>query len=221
MERLPVKKGKKFWGEMWWDVLHSAAAFYTQDRANEFRLLIQGYKGNIPCKQCKVHFIQNLANHPIEPYLADAGKLLFWTYIMHDTVNQIHNSHRLEDPPKISPPFPKIVEKYTITPSEHWDTAWKFVLHTAAVVYTPEKADDYILLVKSFKGLIPSITSRVRFNQALEKVPVEPYSRNNHDVFFWSYVIANMVKPSSMLPYADTKRYYFAGLDEECETCNR
>jgi len=222
MEQLPSKRGRKFWGEHWWDVLHSAAAFYSPELEEDFRLLVQGYKGNIVCKECKAHFIQNLARYPIDPYLDQSSKLLFWTYIIHDSVNQFHNSHRPNEPPKKSPPFSSIVEKYAKSSPDHWDKSWRFVLHTAAAVYTSDRAIDYTFLVKSFTKLIPSVATRVRFSQAVEETPVEPYLRNNHDLFFWSYVISNkMIKTSGvMVPFVDVKRYYFAGLGEECKTCN-
>lgn len=221
MERLPSKKGRKFWGESWWDGLHSAAAFYTPDHAEDYLLLLQGYKGCIPCGQCRIHFGQNLIKFPIEPYLIGNKELLFWTYIIHDSVNQSHNAHRQEEPLKISPSFPQIAEKYIISPPEKWDEAWCFILHSAAVVYIPDHANDYVKLVKSCIGLLPSKTSRVRFSQALEKCPVESYLRNNHDLFFWSYVICGMFLKSTKSPYQDVKRYYYSGLGEECKTCDK
>ena len=216
---VPLKKGRKFWGEPWWDVLHSGAASYTPDHAQDYLLLVQGYKGNIPCKRCRLHFAQNLINYPIESYLVSAKKLLLWTYIIHDAVNQAHT----DESPKLSPSFSSVVEKYA---RGDWDKSWKFVLHSAAVAYVPDHANDYRLLVKSFGGLIPSPTTRVRFNQALEKCPVEPYLRNNHDLFFWSYLVGNMmlgIQPENGASpqYESVKRYYFSGLGEECKTCDR
>lgn len=240
MERQPSKKGKKFWGESWWDGLHSGAAFYTPDHANDYRLLIQGYKGGIPCKQCRMHFSQNLIRFPIDPYLSDPRKLLLWSYIIHDAVNQTHNSHTPQgadgEPPKVSPPFTEIVRKYTSSPPETWDRSWRFILHSSAAVYSPENANDYVCLVKAFAGLIPSPASRVRFVQALEECPVAPYLRNNHDLFFWSYTVCSLMMkkapvhssrnakttfgPETSAPYEEVKRYYFAGLGEDCKTCD-
>lgn len=220
MERSPSKKGRQFWGENHWDVLHSGAAFYTPDHAADYMLLIQGYKSNLPCKQCRTHFAQNLEKYPIEPYLSDANALLFWTYIVHDAVNQAHNSHRPEEQPKISPPFPAVVKKYMTSKPEQWDKAWCFVLACDAVLYTQDLAHGYSGLVKSYLGLLPSKTSRVRFSQVLEKCPLSPYLRNNHDLFFWTYVASNEFLKGTPIPYVDVKRYYFSGLGEECKTCD-
>ena len=238
MERQPSKKGKKFWGEQWWDGLHSGAAFYTPEHEKDFRLLIQGYKGNTPCKQCRMHFAQNLIKFPVDPYLTDSKKLLLWSYIVHDSVNQSHNSHiaGTGEPPKIYPQFHDVMKKYTTLPPETWDKSWRFILHSAAVVYTPESANDYVCLVKAFTGLIPSVASRVKFVQALEECPLAPYLRNNHDLFFWSYTVCSLMMkrapvnasrlsktafgPETSTSYEDVKRYYFAGLGEDCKTCD-
>src|SRR5437868_7458920 len=79
MEHLPPKKGRKFWGESWWDGLHSGAAFYTPEHAEDYRSLVQGYKSNIPCKQCRSHFSQNLLKYPLEAYLGNPRNLLLWS----------------------------------------------------------------------------------------------------------------------------------------------
>jgi hypothetical protein len=220
MERRLVSKGKKFWGESWWDGLHSCAAVYTPDHASDVILLIRGYKGSLPCRQCREHFSQNLILYPIKPYLTDNIKLLFWTYIIHDSVNKVHNSHNPDDI-KISPPFEDVVRKYTSLP-ENWDRSWKFILHSAAAVYTSESANDFVCLVKALTGLIPSRVSRVKFVKVLEECPVEPYLRNNHDLFFWSYVVCNSLMGSGRKkaePFEDVKRYFFVGLGEDCKAC--
>ena len=222
MERSPDKKGKRFWGEKWWDVLHSGAAFYTPDHSHDYLLLLQGYKGMIPCRQCRHHFSQNLVKYPIEPYLENNKKLLLWTYIVHDSVNQAHNSHNPSEPPKASPPFSQIVEKYTSSP-DRWMGSWRFVLHSAAASYTPSQAEDYIKLVKSYTGLIPSKVQRVKFDQTLERVPVETYLRSNQDLFFWTYIVCCVLaSPNGSVPaYIDVKKYYYSGLGEECKSCER
>lgn len=218
MESSSTKKGRAFWGENHWDVLHSSAAFYTPDLEPYYRMLIQAYKGLIPCSQCKTHFAENLVKFPIDSYLTNARRLLYWTYIVHDAVNVAHNTHRPQEPKKITPSFAFVVDKYTADP-EHWDRAWCFVLHCDAVLYSPENAKDYVDLVTACGALLPSKRSKVKFAQALEKCPLEPYLRNNLDLIFWAYVICNEFTKEKVRPFVETKRYYFSGLGEECKSC--
>ena len=221
MERIPSKKGRKFWGEPWWEPLHSAAASYTPDQAQAYKSLVKAYTALIPCHQCRDHFRQNLIKYPIDRYLKNNVELLFWTYIIHDAVNQTHNIHRPDDTPKVSPPFEQVRVKY-MRP-QNWEKSWWFVLHSAAASYEEDHADDYISLVYAYTILLPKQT-REQFKRAIAKAPVERYLRNNQELFFWSYLIFDMVTRTSptikLVPYEDVRRYYFMGLGEECKACN-
>lgn len=220
---MSLKKGKKFWGESWWVVLHSAAAGYTLDKAPYYRLLISSYTGLIPCQQCRDHFKENLQKYPVEKYLRSNEDLLFWTYIVHDAVNQSHNVTKPQDRPKFSPPFEEIRRIY-LNPSRGWEAEWWFVLHSAAAAYSPEHTEDYINLVKSYTGLMPEAERRLFVDQ-LAKTPLTRYLRNNQELFFWSYVMFDEVsktrdKGFRATSYVDVRRYYFMGLGEECKACN-
>lgn len=54
----------------------------------------------------------NLKKYPIDKYLCNNHDLFFWTYVLHDAVNQEHNHLKPDEPPKFSPPFDDVKDFY-------------------------------------------------------------------------------------------------------------
>jgi len=42
----------------------------------------------IPCEKCRLHFIENIKNHPVEPYAKSNISLFYHSWKLHDIVNQ-------------------------------------------------------------------------------------------------------------------------------------
>ncbi len=114
---LPDKRGKKFWGERFWDVFHEMCAVYQPQNAHHFKQMITAFPYLLPCGSCGEHFRKNLQTFPPDAYMRNNHELFFWSYVIHDVVNkQINeeNSKRgstIDAAPKISPPF-EVVKRY-------------------------------------------------------------------------------------------------------------
>jgi len=107
------KMGRKFWGPPFWDVLHCSAAMYcgTSESARGFIDLLSAYTRLLPCKECRTHFIKNMNEDPVDQYMIDNHSLFFWTYLIHDKVNQQYNLHHPNEK-KMSPPYEATKAKY-------------------------------------------------------------------------------------------------------------
>ena len=107
-----ITMGKKFWGKSYWDVIHISAATLTPENSKDFLELLWLYTKIMPCDNCKEHLITKLKMVPPEPFLQNNHDAFFYTYILHDLVNQYINETRKPSPPKISPPFDEIKFHY-------------------------------------------------------------------------------------------------------------
>jgi hypothetical protein len=111
-----TKKGKRFWGCPHWDVLHCAGATYDGSLMAQqgFNELLSAYTKLLPCKECRGHFMENIIAIPPSAYMEDNHSLFFWTYLIHDKVNESHNIYHKDEPPKVSPPYEEVKSKYFI-----------------------------------------------------------------------------------------------------------
>ena len=106
------KTGRKFWGSHVWTSMHSMAAAYKPEHAGAFMRYIQSLTELLPCEKCCAHFSQTLKKYPIDNYLRSNLELFFWTYLVHDAVNQQINKETPNDPPKVSPDYEEIKSFY-------------------------------------------------------------------------------------------------------------
>lgn len=106
------KIGRGFWGPPIWTTLHTLAASYTIDQAPAFRSYVNSLVILLPCDVCRAHLILNLKKYPLENYLSDRNSLFFWTYLLHDAVNQQITLERPKEPPKRSPDYETIKAYY-------------------------------------------------------------------------------------------------------------
>jgi hypothetical protein len=114
-KRSPVK-GRKFWGPKFWDVIHILCSTYEPSQAQALKSFIVGLTLLLPCPTCREHLKENLKKYPIDGYLRNNHDTFFWSYMIHDAVNQQCNSRIHsedgEDVEKISPPFDEIKRYY-------------------------------------------------------------------------------------------------------------
>lgn len=87
---------KNTWGNACWNVMHGFAAnFNPNDVTREaFRTLMHSMLYLIPCKMCRVHFRQNLANLPLDDFVSSRDMLFVWTYLLHNEVNLATDRYR-------------------------------------------------------------------------------------------------------------------------------
>ncbi|AHA45988.1 disulfide oxidoreductase [Insectomime virus] len=98
-------ENKEFWGPCLWRTIHSFAATYTPERAQEFSNFIFLLQHLLPCTTCKDNYKKNLRElPPLRNFLGSRDKVFYWTYLLHDKVNK--------ELGKQSPPFQKVREVY-------------------------------------------------------------------------------------------------------------
>lgn len=106
------KRGRDFWGPSEWTALHAKAAAYKPEKAAAFKAYVHALAELLPCEECGKHFAENLKKYPVENYLRNNHDLFYWSYIIHDSVNQQHNIYKPKEPKKYSPPFDKVKQFY-------------------------------------------------------------------------------------------------------------
>lgn len=107
-----TKKGRSFWGPQFWSSIHSIAAVYRPEKEEAFMNFITSLTDLLPCDQCRENLKGNLVKYPPTNYLRNNHDLFFWTYLLHDAVNQEHNKHKPQEPKKYSPPFEDVKKFY-------------------------------------------------------------------------------------------------------------
>lgn len=110
------------------------------------------------------------------------------------------------------------------------EPTWTF-FHCATAAYRPDKEEHFICFLDAFPHLLPCDDCKDHLIALLKKVPVGPYLRSNHDLFFWGYHIHDEVnqqcnkrrKKGEALkispPYDEVKDKFFRALQGECEAC--
>ena len=109
------KKGKEFYGQPLWTVIHTFAASYTPDKKEAFKAFLRSLCVLMTCEKCKCHLRERLVSLKVDNYLGNAHDCFFFTYLLHDMVNQEYNREHFSDEnfvPKISPPFEEIKSIY-------------------------------------------------------------------------------------------------------------
>lgn len=110
-----------------------------------------------------------------------------------------------------------------------WGPAFWTTLHILAATYTIDKKESVLAYINSLGGLLPCDECRRHYRKMLKEFPVDPYLSNNHDLFFWTYLIHDRVnlninqlhsENKKMSPNFDVvKRYYFSKFVESCGEC--
>lgn len=108
------------------------------------------------------------------------------------------------------------------------DPLWK-TLHIFAATLRQENAKHYKTLLECYSELIPCENCKKNFKYKLEHYPVDAYLTNNHDAFFYSYLLHDLVNshitkehpetPKVSPNYDDIKSDYFRALSQECKEC--
>ena len=103
-------------------------------------------------------------------------------------------------------------------------------LHIFSATFKSENAQAYITFLHTLTFLIPCDECKTHFKEILQILPINSYLTNNHDCFFLSYIIHDMVNenatkhhpevpPKESPNYDEIKAYYFNSLYQECKEC--
>lgn len=81
----------ELWGPSFWKTLHFITFTYSdfpnKDDKKLMYDLFDNIKERIPCFKCKRAFKQFLIHVPIDEFLYNKNSLIYWLYIIHNTVN--------------------------------------------------------------------------------------------------------------------------------------
>lgn len=80
----PKRDGRPIWG-----AIHLFAAnAETLPQQLAFIQFIRSLPVMYPCKKCRLHTEAFLQETPVEPYVESAQRLLYWTWLFHESVNR-------------------------------------------------------------------------------------------------------------------------------------
>lgn len=105
------KKGKDFWGSSLWRTIHTFGATFKPENAEKFKMWLELTADLMPCDYCGRNLHKKLRNYPPEPYLTNNDDAFFYSYVLHDLVNQ-HITEKHPENPKVSPPYDDVKTFY-------------------------------------------------------------------------------------------------------------
>lgn len=102
-------------------------------------------------------------------------------------------------------------------------------IHILAATLRPENADAFKQFLESLTQLLPCEQCKRNLRAKLDAHPPDPYLSNNHDAFFYSYMIHDLANehisefhpetPKESPNFDEIKNFYFRGLSQECKDC--
>lgn len=221
MDKAQPLKGKAFWGPPLWTTLHILAVFLTVKSSIHFKKILKCYTELKPCEKCKKHFKMNLISNPPDLFMDSNMDTFFYTYVMHDIVNQQIESEG-EDV-KVSPDYKEIQTYYFKNITEKGEDFWSPVLwstiHIFAATLRPENAKFFISFIYSVVELLPHSKMKNSLSKSMRIINPYPYLTNNHDAFFYTYIIYDLSSTQKTIDYNDLKNFYFRSLSQECKDC--
>jgi Erv1 / Alr family len=88
---MPLSMPPEVWGPIFWATIHITALAYPETpNYSQKRAAKDFYKSLgelIPCPICRKHFIENIKQTPIDPFLDNRTDLVNWTLKLHNKVN--------------------------------------------------------------------------------------------------------------------------------------
>ena len=250
-KQVPAAKGRKFWGPPIWFTIHVLAAMLLPKNAEMYKRFLECLECLLPCNVCCGNLTKKLKKYPAEPYLKCNHDAFFYSYTLHDMVNKSkHTSPKgdednkpLESPEKSqSPNYDSIKSFYfrglgldLTSPEACRDTSIKlpaigidfwegplwFMIHTLGCTLKPENAGKFKILLESVAKILPE-NYGAELTRIIAIFPPDKYLFNNHDAFFYTYCIHNMMNKitnTKSQNFDDMKSFYFRGLSQECKDC--
>lgn len=77
------------WGPSGWNLFHNLAISYkpTLENRQRYKKFYESFKYVLPCKYCRESYTTFFDTISIDPYLVSSERLFYWTYLMHNKVN--------------------------------------------------------------------------------------------------------------------------------------
>ena len=223
------RTGKAFWGPPTWFLIHVLATALQPKNSEAYKTFLHSLTKLLPCiRECRTNLKLKLQILPPDDYMKNREDAFFYSYTLHDMANQqISIAH--PDTPKDSPNYDKIRNYYFDGLSEEGNEFWEnhmwFVMHALATTLRPEDALAYKQFLFSVAKLAPCENMKKILENSLKTMPPDAYLSNNHDAFFYSYVLHDIANSKCNIPensqnYDDMKSYYFRALFQECNECS-
>lgn len=98
---------------------------------------------------------------------------------------------------------------------------WK-TIHSLAAAYEPHQRKQYKNFIYTLPSILPCKQCRHHLAQNLNKLDIDNYLDNNHNLFLWSYFLHDLVNRQLNKispPYDKVKEIYFKGMGPECKSC--
>lgn len=223
LQKISLKKGKDFWGPPQWATIHILS--FILKSGNE-KYLCEYYRiltHLLPCDTCKLNLSLKLDKMPPEIHIKKTrGSAFLYSYMIHDLANQNITATNPSEPPKISPYYEQVKMKYEeiIKSGMFYRYIWASI-HILSITLRQENILYYKEMMNILCFLLPERDGK-ELRSFLLKYPMDPYLRNNKDVFLYSYMLHDHVnrKIGKKSPnFQDIKIYYFSALSEECNDC--
>ena len=181
---------------------------------------------------------------PPEKYITDNHSAFYYTYMIHDLANKDITKHN-PSTPKSSPPYDQIKAYYfkslgilctdcpeiqvNIIGKDFWGYYVWTMIHLFGATLQIENAPTFKRLLQLTSKLLPCDHCNEHFNELLEEHKPDSYLRNNHDAFFYTYMLHDLVNKKiskynpndeRISPHYDViKAHYFRSLGEDCSDC--
>ena len=124
-------------------------------------------------------------------------------------------------------------QKKTIPPikgKDFWGPPIWTSTHILAATLRPENGEWYKKYLECLSHLLPCEECKKNLKTKLSTHPPDAYMSNNHDAFFYSYLLHDLANehislahpatpPKESPDYDQTKAFYFGGLAQECKDC--
>ena len=214
-------RGKDFWGPVEWGIIHILAAILRPGNEEYFIRFMWTLTHLLPCDYCKGNLEKKLRSIDARKY--EGSNSMFWyTYIIHDMANRHISKQYPDKPPKISPPFDDVLIYYSNPDPTFWGPIVWASIHILAVTLRRENAEYFREFLGMLVHLLPTEDTSRKLGKFLNEYPVEPYLRNNHDAFFYTYMLHDNINKQlgkTSPPFQDVKSFYFSSMGEECSDC--
>uniref|UniRef100_A0A6C0J8G0 thiol oxidase n=1 Tax=viral metagenome TaxID=1070528 RepID=A0A6C0J8G0_9ZZZZ len=76
------------YGPKMWYLIHTFAGKYSFIHSQNYITFIKTLSNLMPCFNCRLHFKKILKEHPVEQHMHSKHKLLYWTFVVHNIVNE-------------------------------------------------------------------------------------------------------------------------------------
>ena len=106
-----TSSGREFWGPPIWTTIHILASTLRPENASEFKRFLETLTHLLPCERCKQNLKTKLKMYPPDKYLLNNDDAFFYTYLLHDAVNE-NITKTNPKTPKESPNFDNIKSFY-------------------------------------------------------------------------------------------------------------